>query len=134
MPPEDPSNGCYESCGAVVRAVTKEVSALDRCERAATADIAIWDFALIQPDRDEPRVVRGAQSQLLDCEHEFLVLVASATGEARLGKAGDEHKRVISDRASDFDAPVFARPQVGRVPPDRNPGGLQYPLQLVDLT
>jgi hypothetical protein len=49
-------DGCHESRGALVSAITEQVSALDRRECSASSNIAIWDFTFTEPDRDEPRI------------------------------------------------------------------------------
>jgi hypothetical protein len=46
--------------------VTEQVGSMDRSECAAGADVTIRDIALIESNRDEPRVIRTAQSRLLD--------------------------------------------------------------------
>jgi len=50
----------------------------------------IGDVALIEPDRDEPRVIRAAQPQLLDSKHQFLVLIAQLASQTAAREAGDE--------------------------------------------
>jgi hypothetical protein len=77
----------------------------------------LGQFGFIEPDRDQPRVVRGTQPQLLDGQQEFLVLVTSAAAQALLGEAGKEYQGVVGDRAPDVRAPVLTRPQVGGIPP-----------------
>jgi len=63
---EDPQDGCYEPCSTFTELVTEQVRTLDGREGATAAEIAVGDVGLIEPDRDQPRVVRGTQPQLLD--------------------------------------------------------------------
>jgi hypothetical protein len=126
-------DGCHESRGVLVSAITEQVSALDRHECSSSSNLAIWDLAFTEPDRDEPRIVWGPQSHFRNCQFDLFVLIALTTGNACLGKTGNKREGVIRDRASDFCAPVCAWPQVGRIPPHWHTGGFECLLQLVNL-
>ena len=130
--PEDVQYYGDKTCGTVIRTVAEQVSTLDRSQGPAAADLPVRDVALIEPDRDKPRVAWVPEPHLLDGERELLILVTLATREARARKAGDEHKCIIGDSVADFYAPIFTRPQVGRVPPHRNTRGFECLLQLPD--
>jgi hypothetical protein len=132
MSSEDLKDSFDEPRGAVIGAVTEQISTLDGREGTATADVPVRDFAIIEPDWDKPRLIWAPEPHLLDCQREFLVLVSLATSEARAGKAGDKHERIVSDRTADLRAPVLAWPQIGRIPPHGNTRGLKRPMQLVD--
>ena len=82
---------------------------------------------------DAERLPCLPQPQLLDRQHQFLVLVASGPGKAISGKARDEYQGVIHDRPPDFRLPVLTWPQIRSVPPYRDPGFPEYALQPVNL-
>ena len=126
-------DGSDEPPRTLVKILPIQIGALNRGERAATANITIRYVALIKPDWDKPRLVRAAQTQLLDRQCEFFVLITFVTPKARLGETGEEHQCIAGDRMPDFRAPVFPRPKVGRIPPHRDTGSLEHPLQPVDL-
>jgi hypothetical protein len=63
---ENSANGFDEARCALSGVVTEQVGSMDRSECAAGADVTIRDIALIESNRDEPRVIRTAQSRLLD--------------------------------------------------------------------
>ena len=117
----------------MVVVVAEQVSALDRAERPAAAEIEIGDAAVIKPDRDEPRVTGAPQPQLLDRQRELLVLVALFPRRAVLRETGEEHQGVAGDRAADLRAPVLARPQLRGIAPHPDAAGLQLVLQLIDV-
>jgi hypothetical protein len=66
LAPEKPSYGFDEPACAVAETIAEEVGALDRCERPTTTDVVVGDFAFIEPDWDEPRLVWGPELHLLD--------------------------------------------------------------------
>ncbi len=130
---QDSKDGCDEPGSAFVCAVAEKVCALDRRKRAASADVAIWNFAVIQTDRDQPRIVRRSHAQLLDRQGKLLVLIGLSAGEALPGEAGDEHKRVVCDRLPNLSPPVLTRPQISRIPPHPDARLFQPALQSVDV-
>jgi WD40 repeat protein len=71
-----------EPSDAAVKAITHQVGSPNRRERAATTYIPLWDVALIEPDRDKPRVVWPSKPHLLNGQCKFLVLVTLASSTA----------------------------------------------------
>ena len=86
--PKDPFYSFGEPSCAFVEAIIEQISVLDRPERAATTDFPIWDFAIIEPDWDKPRLIWGPESHLVYCQHQFLILKGLSAGEASTGEAG----------------------------------------------
>jgi hypothetical protein len=85
---------------------------LERGQAAASAEVPVRDSAVIEPYRDQPGLFCLPQPQLLDCQDQFLVLVALDLRETVTGEASDEYQRVIGDRLTDFRLPVLTWPQV----------------------
>ena len=119
--PEDPPYRGFEPRGFFIVAVTEHVGTVERRKRATAADFKGWNIAIIKPDRYKPRVIWATQSQLIDRQQEFLVLVGRFTSNAPAGEAGDENKRIISNRPPDLYTPVLTWRQVRSVSPYPNP-------------
>ena len=93
--------------------------------------LEVWHVAVIKPNRYKPRVIRAAQSQLLDREQEFFVLIALLRAMLRLEKQAMKTSASSVIARSDFHSPVLARPQVGRISPHRDSSCFERSLQLV---
>ena len=89
-------------------AVAEQVGGLQRGQRAAAADLDIGHGAVIEPHRDEPRIIGQAHPQLLNGKQEFLVLDAARPGQAKTGKTGYKDQRAVADRFPDFRAAILA--------------------------
>jgi hypothetical protein len=119
-------------CLFMIRA--EEIGPLDRREGPAGAQRKVRHRAVVQADRYQPRVIRAALAQLLNGQHQLLVLITPPAGRAMAGKAGDEDQRVTSNRLADPGPPVLPRPQVSRIAPHADPSCLECSLQGVDLS
>jgi hypothetical protein len=131
--PKESQNDRHKPLSRHIAAVAKEIGPVDRCERATTAQIEVWYFAIIEPDGNKPRVLRATQSQLIYSQQKLIVLVALLTDNAPAGEASDENECIFGNRTPNLHAPVLAWPEVSRIPPHRDPSGFERLLQLVDV-
>ncbi len=123
-----------QPAGVPVAVGAEQVDALQICQRAPGADVALRNLAVIEPDRDEPGVTGTELAQLLDRERQLLVLVASLAAYAGPRKAGQEHDGIPGDRPIDLRSPVLAGTQSRVGQPDRDGGPLEHPNEPADAS
>src|SRR6266568_5160271 len=131
---QDTKNSRNKPCNILVVVITEQVSALNRRQGPASADVPVGDITVVESDRDKPWLVWGAQSQLLDSQNELLILIANFTCVTRTREARYKNERISGNRVSNLSAPVLARPQVGRVSPYPDARQVKCTLQTVDFT
>jgi hypothetical protein len=85
---------------------------LERRQAAAATEVPVRDFAVSEPYGDQPGLLWLPQAQLLNCQGQFLVLVALDPGKTAPGKAGDEGQGITCDRPADLRLPFLTWPQV----------------------
>ncbi len=130
---ENPPDPGYEPFGTFVESITKNIDPMKGGKQTATTNLQMRKLAVVEPYGDQPWLPRRAQPQLLDCQHQLLVLVTDCpcTGVAR--EAGDEGQRILDDRTMDPLPPVLTRPQGRRVSPHWYPSVTEHLLQPVDI-
>lgn len=100
-------------------------------ERSAGANVEIWNLAVVEPDGDEPRIVRTPLPHQPYGLGELFILVANAAVYAGAGETGDENGGAVGDRVPNIPSPVVARRDIRDVSPNGYGRRLKGALQAI---
>ena len=108
-----------------------QIDELQGSEGPASANIQIWDRAIIKTNGQEGMLIGAPEAKLFNSEEKLLSLIGSLLHLTIFGETGNECQAVSSDSLPDFIPPVLIRPQAAYVTPDWNTVCLEECLQAI---